>query len=126
AEHRLAGRVARRGCRDGRAQILPHHGPRCRYRRTGRRDLAVHLQTMSKLRMNPMPSKRCVTLAASVSLALCSAADAVTISQVPLFISTGATPNVMLQIDDSGSMYTIMRAAAFDPAQTYPDWAPMI
>lgn len=59
-------------------------------------------------------------------LTLSQAGNAVTISQMPLFISAGVTPNVMLVVDNSGSMNNLVWAQGFDPTATYPDWSPPI
>lgn len=60
-----------------------------------------------------------------VLLALSQAGHAVTISETPLFIATGVTPNVMLIVDNSGSMESIIWASGYDPTVTYPDWSPL-
>lgn len=65
-------------------------------------------------------------VSAAALLYAADTANAVSVSQAPLFISTGATPNVMLLVDNSGSMDTIVWAEDYDPSETYPDWAPMI
>lgn len=54
------------------------------------------------------------------------AAAAISISQMPLFIAAGVTPNVMILFDNSGSMDNVMWASAFDPTAPVPNWAPMI
>ncbi|MDP2326385.1 MAG: PilC/PilY family type IV pilus protein, partial [Gammaproteobacteria bacterium] len=59
-------------------------------------------------------------------LTLSQAGNAVTISQMPLFIAAGVTPNVMLVVDNSGSMNSIIWAKAYNPTVTYPDWSPMV
>lgn len=59
-------------------------------------------------------------------LTMSQAGNAVTVAQMPLFIAAGVTPNVMLVVDNSGSMNSIIWAAGFDSTQTYPDWSPMI
>lgn len=59
-------------------------------------------------------------------LAATQGAGAVTISQVPLFISSGVTPNVMLFVDNSGSMDNIIWADAFNNTVAYPDWSPTV
>ena len=67
-------------------------------------------------------------------LTLSQAGNAVTISQTPLFISAGVVPNVMLVVDNSGSMNSVIWEGATDrdgdgytynPAVTYADWSPM-
>ncbi|GAB7528834.1 PilC/PilY family type IV pilus protein [Pseudomonas sp. 3A(2025)] len=40
-------------------------------------------------------------------------------SQVPLLSTSAVTPNVMLQVDNSGSMDTILTAASFDPSANW-------
>jgi type IV pilus assembly protein PilY1 len=57
-------------------------------------------------------------------LAAGSPARAVPISEVPLFVTTSVTPNVMLLVDDSGSMDNIIWHDDFDPTVTYTDWSP--
>ena len=59
-------------------------------------------------------------------LALSQAGNAVTVSQTPLFITTAVTPNVMLVVDNSGSMNSIIWPEAFDSTQTYADWSPLV
>lgn len=49
----------------------------------------------------------------------------ISIAQSPLFISAGVTPNVMLLVDNSGSMNNIIWAKGYDSTQTYPDWGPI-
>jgi type IV pilus assembly protein PilY1 len=41
------------------------------------------------------------------------------ISQVPLYLTTAVKPNVMLMLDDSGSMWNIVPDAPYDPNATY-------
>lgn len=55
-------------------------------------------------------------------LTLVQGAGAVEVSQLPLFVSAGVTPNVMLMVDNSGSMDNMVWADGYDPAQTYPSW----
>ena len=59
-----------------------------------------------------------------VLLAFSQVGHAVTISETPLFIATGVTPNVMLIVDNSGSMESIIWASGYDPTVIYPDWSP--
>lgn len=66
------------------------------------------------------------TLLGSALLALSQAGNAVSISQAPLFIAAGVTPNVMLVVDNSGSMNNLIWADGFDPTVDYPDWSPPI
>ena len=54
-----------------------------------------------------------VATAFSVSVALAA------ISQFPLFLIQSAPPNVMLLLDNSGSMDTIMQHSSYNPATTY-------
>lgn len=49
-----------------------------------------------------------------------SASAEVSISQVPLFVSTSVKPNVMLQFDNSGSMANIIWDQRYDPGTDYP------
>lgn len=71
-------------------------------------------------------SRRFRVVPALALLACPVIAGAVSVSQVPLFISSGTTPNLMLLVDNSGSMYNIIWADGFDPAYNYPDWSPLI
>lgn len=48
-----------------------------------------------------------------------SLAAPLALQNVPLFISTGAEPNVMIMLDNSGSMENIVPDAPYDPATTY-------
>lgn len=66
------------------------------------------------------------TFLAGFLLTLSQAGNAVTVAQMPLFIAAGVTPNVMLVVDNSGSMNGIIWAEAFDSTALYPDWSPMI
>ena len=45
-----------------------------------------------------------------------------TLANVPLFLTTPVQPNVMLMIDNSGSMDNIIWATGYDNAVTYPAW----
>ncbi len=65
-------------------------------------------------------------LLAPVLLACSAAAGAVSVAQVPLFISTGTAPNLLLLVDNSGSMFNIIWADDYDPVENYPDWSPLI
>lgn len=58
---------------------------------------------------------------AGISLSAAASAQ-FDIAQNPLFISTNTAPNVMLSIDNSGSMENIIWDAGFDPTVTYPNW----
>ncbi|MEO7387202.1 MAG: pilus assembly protein, partial [Gammaproteobacteria bacterium] len=59
-------------------------------------------------------------------LVMSQAGNAVTIAEAPLFIAAGTTPNVMLVVDNSGSMNSIIWATGFDSRVTYPDWSPLV
>lgn len=50
----------------------------------------------------------------------------ISIAQSPLFIANGVTPNVMLLVDNSGSMNNVIWAKGFDPTTIYPDWSPKV
>lgn len=56
-------------------------------------------------------------------LTMSQAGNAVTVAQMPLFISAGVTPNVMLVVDNSGSMNSVIWAEAFDSKTNYVDWS---
>jgi type IV pilus assembly protein PilY1 len=45
------------------------------------------------------------------------------LSETPLFLSAGVTPNLMLLFDNSGSMNNIIWDDGFDPSETYTDWS---
>ncbi len=49
-------------------------------------------------------------------------AEPLAISEIPLSVSSSVQPNVMLLIDDSGSMDNIIWAEGFDPTVSYPYW----
>lgn len=49
-------------------------------------------------------------------------ATQLTLANTPLFLSTPVQPNVMLLIDDSGSMDNIIWATGYDNATTYTNW----
>lgn len=63
------------------------------------------------------------TFLAGFLLTMSQAGNAVTVAQMPLFIAAGVTPNVMLVVDNSGSMNNIIWAEGFDSAQDYTDWS---
>lgn len=63
------------------------------------------------------------TFLAGFLLTMSQAGNAVTVAQMPLFIAAGVTPNVMLVVDNSGSMNSIIWAEGFDSTQNYPDWS---
>jgi len=59
-------------------------------------------------------------------------AAAIVFPNAPLYLTTGVSPNVMLMVDDSGSMQSIIWDTAgpsgngsdgYDPNTTYPDWS---
>src|SRR5690606_10362625 len=77
--------------------------------------------TMYEPRIHPAGAAAATAL---LVLAAGSPARAVTISEVPLFVTTSVTPNVMLLMDDSGSMDNIIWHDDFDPTVTYTDWSP--
>lgn len=58
----------------------------------------------------------------AIATALWSGAAIAEIAQTPLFLSQSITPNVMLMIDNSGSMETIIWDEGYDPNVTYPHW----
>ncbi|MCP5139352.1 MAG: hypothetical protein H6979_05815 [Chromatiales bacterium] len=62
------------------------------------------------------------TFLAAFLLTMSQAGNAVSIAQMPLFIAAGVTPNVMLVVDNSGSMNNIIWATGFNPSVTYPGW----
>ncbi|MCC6296050.1 MAG: hypothetical protein IT469_05020 [Pseudomonadales bacterium] len=61
-----------------------------------------------------------IALASSPSGGQAAAFD---IYQLPMFSSGAVTPNVMLLVDNSGSMDNIIWADDFDPTIDYPDWS---
>ncbi len=58
-------------------------------------------------------------------LVMSQAGNAVTVAETPLFITTAVTPNVMLIVDNSGSMNSIIWADGYDSTTIYPDWSPI-
>ncbi len=66
---------------------------------------------------------RWLTLVGGALLAAGPSANAVTIAETPLFVSGTVAPNVMLMIDNSGSMHNAIWATAYNPATTYTDWS---
>ncbi len=57
-------------------------------------------------------------------LALAStSAQAINIADVPLFVSTEAQANVVLLIDNSGSMRNLITDSGYSATTTYPDWS---
>lgn len=57
---------------------------------------------------------------ALLALYVMAPAYAFTPAQVPLLSSSAVTPNVMLQVDNSGSMDTILLASGFNPDLAWP------
>ena len=51
-----------------------------------------------------------------------SSQAAFVIAEDPLFLSTSVSPNVMLQVDNSGSMDTLVWASGYDPDVSYEHW----
>ncbi|MBI2779432.1 MAG: hypothetical protein HYX62_06595 [Gammaproteobacteria bacterium] len=45
-----------------------------------------------------------------------------TLSNVPLFLTSPVQPNIMILIDNSGSMDNMVWATGYDNSTTYPDW----
>ena len=64
-----------------------------------------------------------VILCGALLMTMAQGARAIEISQYPLFLSAGATPNVMLLVDNSGSMNNIIWADDYDPTFDYPNWS---
>lgn len=71
-----------------------------------------------KIRKDRMSS---LLIAAVLSVMTVRAASAapLNISDVPLFLATGAEPNIMLMFDSSGSMTNILPEPPYDPNTTY-------
>jgi type IV pilus assembly protein PilY1 len=76
--------------------------------------------------MNTNCWKRLAWITAAALLSAATTAGAIGVAETPLFISTGATPNVMLLVDNSGSMDNVIWDDGFNPATAYPDWSPEI
>lgn len=72
--------------------------------------------------MNDKIKARALAFLAAFSLSSASGMAAAEIAQSPLFVSAGAEPNVMLLIDNSGSMDNVIWHSGYDPTKTYPDW----
>lgn len=72
-------------------------------------------------------ASRCWTaptvLVSALVTALCAHAAPLSIPDTPLFLTTSVTPNVMLIIDNSGSMNNIIWDTAYDPDTVYPDYS---
>ncbi len=66
---------------------------------------------------------RWLTLIAGALLAAGPSANAVTVAETPLFVSGAVAPNVMLMIDNSGSMNNTVWATGYVPGTTYTDWS---
>lgn len=66
---------------------------------------------------------RMLALLGGALLTVGSTAHAVTVSQTPLFLSSSVIPNIMLMIDNSGSMRSIIWASGYNTATTYTDWS---
>ena len=66
---------------------------------------------------------RWLTLIGGALLAAGSSANAVTVAETPLFVSSSVAPNVMLMIDNSGSMLNPIWADDYNPGTTYTDWS---
>jgi len=75
--------------------------------------------------MHTLLRSRWLTLVGGALLAAGPSANAVTIAETPLFVATSITPNVMLVVDNSGSMNSIIWATGYDSSVTYPDWSPL-
>ena len=62
-------------------------------------------------------------LAASIAIApMPGQAGTLSLPDTPLFVSTSVEPNVMLLIDNSGSMNNIIWAAGYNNKTIYPSW----
>ena len=62
-------------------------------------------------------------LLALLSISMNTIAAPLTLSNAPLPVSTVVSPNVMLLLDNSGSMNNIVWDAGYDSGITYPDWS---
>ena len=65
-------------------------------------------------------------VSALVALSGNSIAAPLALQDVPLFISTGAEPNVMIMLDNSGSMQNIVPDTPYDPSVTYLSACPAL
>jgi len=75
---------------------------------------------MYTLRKLVTRSKVCASIAAMVVFAgHANATTMLTLQDVPLFLSTGAEPNLMIMLDSSGSMGNIVPDLPFDASTTY-------
>lgn len=61
-------------------------------------------------------------ISSAIAAAFVSSGALATISQEPLFLSTSVAPNVMLLLDNSGSMETIIWDENYDPNTSYTNW----
>lgn len=61
-------------------------------------------------------------ISATFALSLFTGSAAAAVAQEPLFLSTSVTPNVMLMLDNSGSMETMIWDENYDPNTSYPNW----
>lgn len=75
--------------------------------------------------MNHNPVRTFLTTALAVwGIGYSLGIPALTLPNTPLLITSGSvSPNVMFQIDTSGSMHNVIWATGFNPAITYPDWS---
>ncbi len=73
--------------------------------------------------MHTFLRSRWLTLMGGALLAAGPSANAVTIAETPLFVSGAVAPNVMLMIDNSGSMRNLIWATGYSTSVTYPDWS---
>lgn len=64
-----------------------------------------------------------LVFASALSIALPAHAATLSIPDTPLFLTTSVTPNVMLMIDNSGSMNNIIWDTAYNPDTRYPDYS---
>lgn len=75
------------------------------------------------MRMKPATTIHKATLLAGIGALVAfsgsSIAAPLALQDVPLFISTGAEPNVMVMVDNSGSMTNIVPDVPYDPNVTY-------
>ena len=60
-----------------------------------------------------------VLLLFALSTASATAGD---IATSPLYLANAVQPNVMLELDNSGSMANLIWADGYDPTKSYPDW----
>ena len=76
--------------------------------------------------MNISLRNRMLSLLGGALLTVCSTANAVSVAQVPLFLSAAVQPNVMLMLDNSGSMNNVIWATGYSTATVYADWSPIV